>query len=200
MVFQSLLSRPKTDYQSSPAVYFTLCDYNVTVLTHSTLPNFVLVWCASNGLLSENPTDDIEITPELIERFTIDLADRKIHIYGISGAWGPALVDLLPQMHGDKDHPVKTLVLASETIYATSTLAAFTETLTSILRIAERNGGTGLGMVAVKQVYFGVGGGADDFKKELTKLGGQSEVLWMTPGMGVGRVVLGVSLRLGQVA
>lgn len=198
MIFRSLLSRPKTDYQSSPAVYFTLCDYNVSVLTHSTLPNFVLVWCASNGLL-KNPIEDIEITPELIERFTIDLADRKIHIYGISGAWGPALVDLLPQMHGDEDHPVKTLVLASETIYATSTLASFTETLISIMRIAERNGGTGHGMVAVKLVYFGVGGGVDDFKKELTKLGGQSEVLWETTGVGVGRVILGVSLRTAQI-
>ena len=199
MIFRSLLSRPKTDYQSSPAVSFTLCDYNVSVLTHSTLPNFVLVWCASNGLLSDNPVDDIEITPELIERFTIDLADRKIHIYGISGAWGPALVDLLPQMHGDKDHPVKTLVLASETIYATSTLMSFTETLISIMRIAARNGGTGRGMVAVKQVYFGVGGGVDDFKKELFKLGGQSEVLWETLGMGVGRVILGVSLGIGHI-
>ena len=199
MIFRSLLSRPKTDYQSSPAVSFTLCDYNVSVLTHSTLPNFVLVWCASNGLLSEDLTDDIEITPELIERFTVDLADRKIHIYGISGAWGPALVDLLPQMYGDNDHPVKTLVLASETIYATSTIVSFTETLVSIMRIAERNGGTGRGMVAVKQVYFGVGGGVDEFKKELTRVGGQSKVLWELPGMGVGRVILGVRLSSGQI-
>ena len=141
----------------------------------------------------------MEITADLIERFTADLADRKIHINGISGAWGPALVDLLPQAHGDKDHPISTLVLASETIYALPTLVPFTETLVSILRTAERNGGSASGMVAVKEVYFGLGGGVNDFVKELTKVGGQSEILWEKTGVGVGRVILGVNLRRGLV-
>lgn len=163
------------------------------------MSNLFLVWCASTSLLSERSEEDIDVTPEIIERFTTDLAERKIHINGVSGAWGQALVDLLPRIHGDRDHPVSTLVLASETIYAIPTLTPFTETLTTILRNAESDGNSASGMVAVKQVYFGVGGGVDDFLKELAKFGGHPEILRETTGVGVGRVILGVRLTKGQV-
>ena len=179
-------------------MFLTLCDYNIKVLTHSTIPNLFLVWCACSLFLSDNPEDEIEITPELTNRFLCDLADRNIRINAISGAWGPDFLDLVPQVHGEDNMQAATLVLASETIYALPTLVPFTETLVSILRTAEKSGGTASGMVAVKQVYFGVGGGAEDFLRELNKIGGQSEVLWEKEGVGVGRVILGVEMRLGQ--
>lgn len=158
------------------------------------MPNLFLVWCASTSLLWERPEEDIDVTPEILGRFTTDLAERKIHIKGVSGAWGQALVDLLPRIQGDGERPVSTLVLASETIYAVPTLIPFTETLTTILQNAESDGNFAFGMVAVKLVYFGVGGGVDDFLEELGKLEGQSEILWEKTGVGVGRVILGVKL------
>lgn len=142
--------------------------------------------------------DDFEITPELTDRFMCELADRNIRIDAISGAWGQEFLGLVPQAKSDEHNHATTLVLASETIYALPTLVPFTETLISILRAAEKNGGTASGMVGVKQVYFGVGGGVEDFVRELNKIGGQSELLWELDGVGVGRVILGVSIRLGQ--
>ena len=149
-------------------------------------------------LLSESPEDEIEITSELTNRFVCDLADRNIRINAISGAWGPDFLDHVPRIHGEDNIEAATLVLASETIYALPTLIPFTETLVSILRTAEKRGGTACAMVAVKQVYFGVGGGVEDFLRELKKIGGQSEVVWEKEGVGVGRVILGVELRFGQ--
>ena len=142
--------------------------------------------------------DDFEITPELTDRFMCDLADRNIRIDAVSGAWGPEFLGLVPQAQSDERNHATTLVLASETIYALSTLVPFTETLVAILRAAEKNGGEASGMVAVKQVYFGVGGGVEDFSRVLNKIGGQSELLWELEGVGVGRVILGVRIRLGQ--
>lgn len=198
MVLSALLTRPKVEHHLSPAVYLTVCDYNVSVLTHSTIPNLFLVWCACSSLLSDNMEDDFEITPELTDRFMCELADRNIRVDAISGAWGQEFLGLVPQAKSDEHNHATTLVLASETIYALPTLVPFTETLVAILRAAEKNGGEASGMVAVKQVYFGVGGGVEDFSRELNKIGGQPELLWELDGVGVSRVILGVRIRLGQ--
>lgn len=141
--------------------------------------------------------DDLEITRELTDRFICDLTDQNIRVTAISGAWGPEFVDLLPRVQGDENKQAATMILASETIYALPTLKPFTETLVSIMRTALKDGASASGLVAVKQIYFGVGGGVEDFVRELRRNGGESEILWEKEGVGMGRVILEVKMRLG---
>ena len=197
MVLNALLSHPTSEPKRCPAAFLTVCDFNISVLTHSTISNLFLTWCASSSLLSDSAEDDIELTPQLTDRFLKDLANRNITINALSGPWGPDFLDLLPQISNDVEKKVTTMVLASETIYSLTTLIPFTQTLISIIRTAIRNGGSAFGMVAAKQVYFGVGGGVEDFIREVKSIGGYSKTLWEREGTGVGRVVLGVYLELG---
>lgn len=94
----------------------------------------------------------------------------------------------------------QTLVLASETIYSPASLGAFSETLVALLRRAAPGGQqqSAAALVAAKKVYFGVGGGVDEF---LAVLGGVAGTLGVEVDVqerldvkseGVGRVVLGV--------
>lgn len=96
----------------------------------------------------------------------------------------------------------QTLVLASETIYSPASLGAFSETLVALLRRAAAAPGgqqqSAAALVAAKKVYFGVGGGVDEF---LAVLGGVAGTLGVEVDVqerldvkseGVGRVVLGV--------
>ena len=162
-------------------------------MIRSTLPNLFLTLCASSSLLSGELEGDIELSPELCERFVIDLARRNIHICAISGAWGAELVELVPRLYGSEHAKPTTIVIASETIYALSTLLPFTKTLLSTLRIAKDHGSTEA-LIAAKDVYFGVGGGVHEFIRVLRDQGGQYQIRWKTDGEGVGRVIMSVIL------
>jgi protein-histidine N-methyltransferase len=132
----------------------------------------------------------LDITPELIEEFKAHLEERGISIEFVSGAWSPEFVDLV---FSSGDVSRKTLILASETIYSPASLTAFSETLSALLRRSSTASTKSRALVAAKKVYFGVGGGVDEFLAVLNsvwtneldvqqKLNVQSE--------GVGRVVL----------
>lgn len=160
--------------QSLP-LYFTLSDYNASVLRLVTLPNLLLTFCAalpdatsspfSAGFpnpLHTSPTGDLDITPGLLNAFTSTLAQQSLIITLISGSWRPTelflpLVATAPEMN--------TLVLASETIYSPASLESFTEALVGILECVRM----GKAMVAAKRVYFGVGGSVDGFKEEAAR-------------------------------
>ena len=179
---------------------FTFADYNSDVLRLVTLPNLLLTWNNSRSqttvsTMSTVPVqeEELDITPELVEEFKTDLAQRGISIEFVSGAWSPEFVDLV-FLSGDGS-PRKTLVLASETIYSPASLTAFSETLSALLRRSSTGSTKSRALVAAKKVYFGVGGGVDEFLAVLNnvcaneldvqqKLNVQSE--------GVGRVVLEV--------
>ncbi len=86
------------------------------------------------------------------------------------------------------------LVLAAETIYSPTSLDAFAETLLALLKRVRQ----GRALVAAKRVYFGVGGGVDEFKEKVARGGGvvgevrDSEIL--EGGTGVGRCLLEVQM------
>ena len=97
--------------------------------------------------------------------------------------------------------PRDVLILASETIYSPASTRAFTETLLHLIRRSEKAGGKARVLVAAKKVYFGVGGGVDEFLDVLQQLGGEGKVVWSTEGSGSGveRCVLEVTNRIGNV-
>jgi protein-histidine N-methyltransferase len=137
--------------------------------------------------------DDLEITPDLIQRFTADLDACGIAVDIFSGAWGPRFVELVP---------VKPwLVLASETIYSPASLPAFTQTMVGVV---DRHGNHApRALVAAKMVYFGVGGGVHEFLRLLrdgySNVGKERYVFdtfeIAEKSGGVARVVLELPLR-----
>ncbi|KAH0558703.1 hypothetical protein GP486_004652 [Trichoglossum hirsutum] len=173
---------------------FSIADYNVDVLRLVTVPNLFLSWAM---ITSTSPDlwpaeDDLEITPDLLQRFTADLDARRIAVDIVSGAWGPRFVELVPA----KPH----LVLASETIYSPASLPTFTQTL---VEVVDRHGNhVPRALVAAKMVYFGVGGGVYEFLrllKDQYKHVGEERYVFDTSEAaeksgGVARVVLELPL------
>ena len=169
-----------------------------------TLPNLILTWQNSRQqiLVEENPAqtssrseqdEELDITPELVAEFRNDLAQRGITIDLISGAWSPEFVDLVFSQPGLEN--CKTLVLASETIYSPATLLPFSETLVALLRRSGTQANRTRALIAAKKVYFGVGGGVDEFLAVLKSVCGDElhvEQRLDVQSEGVGRVVLEV--------
>lgn len=207
-LFARLLTRTP---QSSRNIQFTLADYNTTVLRLVTLPNILLTWKLNTGQkggvanalteAQERDGDDLEIGPELLEAFRADLASRFITVDFVSGAWSRRLVGLAVEsrVHTFQERR-RTLILASETIYSPSSLTAFSETLLEILQrcgTATHPGLSSKALVAAKKVYFGVGGGVDEFLAVLLRLARAAVTVLPRVDVkteGVGRVVLQVEV------
>ena len=191
MVFHLLLK------SSSPwraAVQLTFTDYNQTVLELATIPNLLLTWHFSCSSVASPPVGDLEITPDLLSRFLSDLSLKNIRVSGISGAWNHAFNDLVrPFNHLPQQPATETIVLASETIYSPASIRAFSATLLSILGQGKASGGTAIAFIAAKRIYFGVGGGVDEFLRILEELGGEAKTVWETEATGVGRVIMQVT-------
>lgn len=141
------------------------------------------------------PDGDLEITSVLCDRFVLDLESRNIRITCIAGAWSPDFLDVVPKPLSRPAYPVKTMVLASETIYSLTTLSSFVNTFLSIIQTSIAAGTFAVGLVAAKKVYFGVGGGIDEFVRVLAEQDGKANVVWESRGTGVGRVILEVNSR-----
>lgn len=184
--FQACLSSP-----SSRPTRITLADYNHDVLRLATLPNLLLSWAmATKGRLGFPLEHDLELTPVFCGEFLDDIQQRDIHIDFISGAWGEQFLHLLD--HRTRDS--YTLVLASETIYSPSTLRTFTTLLMHLLSNIDPGSSNGRALIAAKKIYFGVGGGVDEFSHLLASMGGEARevVTAGEEGQGVARVVLEV--------
>ncbi|KAH8701112.1 hypothetical protein BGW36DRAFT_396030 [Talaromyces proteolyticus] len=178
------------------SVRFTLADYNSTVLRMVSLPNLLLTWWlnTTHGEMDEKPDEgELDIDATLLDAFRADVLQRGIVVDFVSGAWSPELTALVLNDSTATD----TLVLASETIYSPSSLGAFSETLMCILRRA----GKSRSLVAAKKVYFGVGGGIDEFLSVLhqqpLQAGERVDVQRRREisSEGVGRIVLEVSIH-----
>lgn len=207
-LFAQLLSQTEAGSNAASALrrtHFTFADYNSAVLRLVTLPNLILTWnhfinhrnaSASSDSHAEDTQgtqeEELDITPELLEGLQTDLARRGITIDFISGAWSPLFVDLVfssPELAG-----YKRLVLASETIYSPASLAAFSETL---LALFHRYPVESRALVAAKKVYFGVGGGVDEFLAVLRDVSGDNldiEQRVDVKSGGVGRIILEIKL------
>lgn len=149
---------------------FTFADYNEEVLRLVTLPNVFLTWAANTentGFPSVDPagTDnqDLEITPELIERFTTDLQAKDITLNFVSGSWSSALADLIPLSAPDRGF----VILAAETIYSPESTVAFVDLLEMLLNRVKM----AKAIIGAKRMYFGVGGSVDGFKEACREKG-----------------------------
>ena len=160
------------------AVHLSVADYNLSVLENATLPNLLLTWYFVRSTAVSKPSGDLEITPGLLSQFIRDLLDKAIYIRGISGAWSETFSDLLVPFQEQSRSRVETVVLASETIYSQGSIHAFTRILLEALKSAEETDGHGRALVAAKKIYFGVGGGVDEFLKVLSELGGKGATAW----------------------
>ncbi|PGH10778.1 hypothetical protein AJ79_05251 [Helicocarpus griseus UAMH5409] len=161
--------------------------------------------------------DDLDIDQPLLTAFREDLHARGISLSFISGAWSPTFVDLaLPnQTQSPSLAPEKQptlLILASETIYSPSSLRPFSETLLSLLRRGSSTTPTSgtqteskaKALIAAKKVYFGVGGGVDEWLHVMRDVargreGGAGDRFWVKERVdvrseGVGRVVLEIGI------
>lgn len=175
------------------SVHLSVADYNLSVLENATLPNLLLTWYFVQSLAVAESAGDLEITPDLLSRFVKDLSDKDIYISGISGTWSKAFTDLLvPLRDSPRPSQIETVFLASETIYSPNSIHAFTQVLLKALRSAEETHGRGRALVAAKRIYFGVGGGVDEFLKVLNELGGKGAAAWESKDNGVGRVIMEV--------
>lgn len=154
------------------------------MLTLSTIPNLLLTWYAHRTLLSHQISGDLEVTPELCKEFIVDLESRAIEICVLSGSWGTRFTELIPTFPPRTSVPPSTLIIASETIYSPDTLAPFTDTLIGSIRAAENIGESVVVLVAAKKMYFGVGGGVDEFSKVLQEKGGEAIEVWECDGPG----------------
>ncbi|EXJ57177.1 hypothetical protein A1O7_07524 [Cladophialophora yegresii CBS 114405] len=144
-----------------------------------------------------------------------DLLAHNISVDFISGGWGSEFVDLVLNSHPRPDsssaatstppstRPANRLILASETIYSPTSIRTFSQTLISLLRSHHQQRdsacspatGTAKAWLAAKKVYFGVGGGVDEFVREVELLGGRSQVIFERKDTGIGRVVLEVTVE-----
>lgn len=133
----------------------------------------------------------MDITPELVDDFKNGLTRHGILIDFISGAWSPEFVDLVFSTRSSEN--CKTLILASETIYSPSSLRAFSETLLALLSRSSSPAAKSRALLAAKKVYFGVGGGVDEFMAVMKDVCANELEIQQTVNVqceGVGRVVL----------
>lgn len=175
------------------AIRLSVADYNLSVLENATIPNLLLTWYFAQPTALLEAAGDLDITPDLLSRFLRDMSDKAICISGISGSWNEAFSDILVPFE-DSQNPsrIETIFLASETIYSLDSIQAFTEVLLKALELAEETYGSGKALVAAKKLYFGVGGGVDEFLKVLNELGGKGETVWESKDKGVAKVIMEV--------
>lgn len=182
----------------------TLADYNDCVLQLATIPNALLTWVLGSSDTVTSGVGDLEISPADLQNFKSNLSRHNINLSTISGAWGPKFIELvnseaLPILPSPSFPEIRqeTLILASETIYSPSTITSFISTLLGLLAAADAQGRTARALIAAKRVYFGIGGGVDEFIAILREKGGQARMVWELEGEGVDRVILEVTMSMG---
>lgn len=171
--------------------HLILTDYNPSVLELATVPNFLLTW--ASHLKPCDDEGDLELDPTVLSAFGESLRSKNIHIDAISGGWGPALLDLIHLSLASSSAPGGLLILASETTYSPASINSFVALLIELLARSQERGLRSIAYVAMKKVYFGVGGGVDEFLRVLREMGGKGEIMWESEGAGVARVVVEVS-------
>jgi len=132
---------------------------------------------------------DLDVTEAVTGAFLSDLSNRGITLDFVSGGWGAEMAQLL------KPTSPYDLALGSETIYSPSTTPLFADVLLEVLK-----GGEGSGLVAAKQIYFGVGGSVTDFVNLVRSKdsNAQIRVVREEKEAGVGRSIVEISNKSSQ--
>ncbi|KAF1809667.1 hypothetical protein P152DRAFT_402996 [Eremomyces bilateralis CBS 781.70] len=198
---------------NSLQMYFTLTDYNASVLRTCSFPNLFLTYCSTlpatehpfsesepNPLANLNDadpdeewqTEDLIVTEALKEMFLANLSESGVHLTLISGSWCPPspFLSLFPT--NGASAKLNTFVVASETIYSIPSLKTFSAVLMDTLRPVSM----GKAIIAAKKVYFGVGGGVQEFRQEIGHGGG---VAWEIVDFDLGQDAGGVGRCLLEV-
>ncbi|KAL8730256.1 MAG: hypothetical protein Q9181_004723 [Wetmoreana brouardii] len=197
LLFKHLLFPPAPQPQNPPRKTVILADFNPSVLQLATVPNIILNYALAS---ESNPpaTGDINVDASLLQSLRDHLKERNIHLNFISGSWSPEFASLAsPSLALSQTSNGDCLILASETIYSPTSARLFTQTLFNIMSRCEGNGGRSRALVAAKKVYFGVGGGVDEFLHAWRNIGAEGSIVWETEGRssGVTRCILDVRLR-----
>ncbi|KAL6720742.1 hypothetical protein ACLMJK_002667 [Lecanora helva] len=186
----------KNSHQRKHPIHLWIADYNISVLEACVMPNLVLTWHLAHFEAVAPREGDLEITSNLISSFLEDISDKSICIHGISGAWGDAFCQILdPLIDPYHLENMDIMFLASETIYSPSSIRSFVRVLSRVLRATRSAEGTTKALIAAKRIYFGVGGGVDEFLKILEESHGSANSVWESKGTGVGRVILEVVMN-----
>ena len=188
VLFQSALKTGR----GTRKFHFTFCDYNEEVLRLVTAPNVLLAWWEEQkreGHVADEEAKELEleIDENVTQRFLHDCENRGITFSFISGGWDKALVELVASGR----HVDNKLILASETIYSPASLPLFAHTLYELLN---RSRGKRRALIAAKQIYFGVGGGVQEFVPLMERTGCLIQQREVIRDGGVGRVILEVIL------
>ena len=185
------------------SVKFTFCDYNEEVLKLVTMPNVLLSWwefCAKRDGIStqKDPSGEAgleDIDENMSHRLKTDCTSQRVSFDFVSGAWGTSFVDLIGRSSMSESAVLtsqrRVIILASETIYSPVSLTSFVVTVVDLLRATNSKG---TAFIAAKRIYFGVGGGVQEFEQEMGKVGGSVKEIINITDSGVGRVILEVSL------
>lgn len=176
---------------------FVLADYNDVVLRLITLPNILLTW-AANTQYHDFPTPDtngfapgdLELSPQVIDRFVAEMKCKDINFVLLSGPWSPKLASCIPESGLEAG----SLILASETIYSAASTRAFVEILITLLKRVKM----AKAMIGAKRFYFGVGGSVDGLKEACREQGAVAYEIENhgVPGMdgGVPRALIEVQM------
>lgn len=189
-----LLQRALRNQHRAGRIHFTLCDYNEDVLRLATAPNVFLAQQRSH-------TEDVRVNDEDgqelddIDADTITETEKafdasSVSFSFISGGWSDEMIELIGTSAVSTRSNITTLILASETIYSPTSTKDFTNVL---MKLLQQNSKTSKAWVAAKKIYFGVGGGVEDFRSEVLNNGGNIETILDVRDAGVARVVLEVT-------
>ena len=189
VLFNHFLMDPNPDWSE---IRFWFADYNPSVIETTTVPNLLLTWHFARAKETLQNEGELEITDSLLSHFLMDLSSMAINLTGISGAWGDSFCDLVKPCN-DRRGQQSVVFLASETIYSLHSIRPFTEVLVRTLNSARNAEARATALVAAKRMYFGVGGGTDEFLKILGEYKGRAVPVWEPESPGVGRVILEIS-------
>lgn len=185
---------------------FILQDFNQDVLAAVTLPNFFLNWFLA---VADDETRDtaikrcsISVNDELRSTFQSFLRVHNIELVFIAGSWNDIPrsgtfreLATTKEITSPVDAGTRTdttaessslygiggfdLILASETIYSPKSTTEFAELVQQLL-VPDN-----LALVAAKKIYFGIGGGIDDFSCKIGLHGVMTECAFKeTSGLG----------------
>ncbi|GAA5841547.1 hypothetical protein JCM11251_001257 [Rhodosporidiobolus azoricus] len=183
-----------------------LQDYNKQVLTLITLPNLLLTYAQHLASPSTAPDADedpatsapdpgeLEVTPEFLESFESLLERENIELLFSEGDWSG-----MDEAVRAEEGQGYDLVLTSETVYSVPSLRP----LLNLLEAACEGASSPLCLVACKRIYFGVGGGELEFRRQVEERGGEVEAVWgqgegKGKSSGVGRTVMSVQWKKGE--
>ena len=194
----SMLLSTRSQAAEYPGVRVIVADYNSDVLNLATIPNLLLAsvsFSKISSLQPWSPQGELEISAELLSDFYATLTAANIRISGISGAWSHEFATLARPIVPDLI--CSTIILGSETIYSPNSIKAFSNTVLDLLHYSGE-ASRSRALVAAKKVYFGVGGGVDEFVSTIEGLGGLAKGIWdssASEATGIGRCIMEVDRR-----